>query len=113
MPCKPRMIINKARQHVIEVNTMSTEELQEARAVIDAELKKREAKTRAEAKRKILELAETNGIDLDVLAATAKGTKRYRNPDNQFETWSGKGRQPKWVKAHLAAGRALSDLEIT
>lgn len=98
---------------MIEVNTMSTEELQEARAVIDAELKKREAKTRAEAKRKILELAETNGIDLDVLAATAKGTKRYRNPDNQFETWSGKGRQPKWIKAHLAAGRALSDLEIT
>lgn len=98
---------------MIEVNAMATEELREVRAVIDAELKKRDAKSKAEARRKILELAETNGIDLDVLAATAKGSKRYRNPDNQFETWSGKGRQPKWVKAHLAAGRALSDLEIT
>lgn len=98
---------------MIEVNTMSTEELQEARAVIDAELKKREAKTRAEARKKIIELAESNEIDLEILAASAKGHKRYRNPDNQFETWSGKGRQPRWVKEHLAAGRPLSDLEIT
>ena len=98
---------------MLEVTAMSTEALQEVRAVVDAELKKREAKTRADARRKILELAEANELDLDVLAASAKGRKRYRNPDNQFETWSGKGRQPKWVKAQLAAGRTLSDLEIT
>lgn len=36
---------------------------------------------------------------------------RYRNPDNSAETWSGKGVQPAWVKAALAAGKALQDLQ--
>lgn len=98
---------------MVKYDAMSTEDLLSSRATIDAELRKREAKARAEAKRKILELAKSNDIDLDTLAASAKGRRQYRNPDNQFETWSGKGRQPKWLKAQLAAGRSLSDLEIT
>jgi len=38
--------------------------------------------------------------------------KRYRDPDNQFNTWNGRGRRPKWLKSHLENGRKLEDLEV-
>ena len=34
---------------------------------------------------------------------------KYRNPENADETWSGRGRQPKWVQAALAGGETLAD----
>lgn len=84
------------------------------RQAIDTEIKRREAKQKADAKRKIKELAETYGIDLETLKGSQTQSKvRYRNPANQFETWSGKGRQPKWVKAWLEAGNKLDDLEVS
>jgi DNA-binding protein H-NS len=48
-----------------------------------------------------------------------RGTKRrgkvkpkYRNPENPGETWSGRGRKPKWVEMALAHDRTLEDLAI-
>ena len=37
---------------------------------------------------------------------------RYRNPDNPEQTWSGRGRRPRWVHEAEAAGRSLDDLRI-
>jgi DNA-binding protein H-NS len=37
---------------------------------------------------------------------------KYRNPDNHRETWSGRGRKPKWVEMALAHDRELEDLAI-
>jgi DNA-binding protein H-NS len=37
---------------------------------------------------------------------------KFRNPEDPSETWSGRGRQPRWVMAFLAAGRAIDDLRI-
>jgi DNA-binding protein H-NS len=37
---------------------------------------------------------------------------KYRNPDNPSETWSGRGRQPKWVQMAIAHDRKLEDLAI-
>ncbi len=37
---------------------------------------------------------------------------KYRNPDNSAETWTGRGRQPKWLAAKLGAGVALECLKI-
>jgi DNA-binding protein H-NS len=41
-----------------------------------------------------------------------KAVQKYRNPDNPSETWSGRGRPPKWVQASLATGQTLEDLTI-
>jgi DNA-binding protein H-NS len=41
-----------------------------------------------------------------------KAVQKYRNPDNPNETWSGRGRPPKWVQAALATGQDLGDLAI-
>jgi DNA-binding protein H-NS len=54
----------------------------------------------------------------DVLSAVGgalKGRKvapKYRNPDNKNETWTGRGRQPRWVAAKLKAGKKLEDMKI-
>ncbi len=36
---------------------------------------------------------------------------RYRNPETS-ETWSGRGKQPRWVIAAMEAGRSLDDFRI-
>ena len=38
---------------------------------------------------------------------------KYRNPDNHSETWSGRGRKPKWVEDKVAGGKSLDDLLIS
>jgi DNA-binding protein H-NS len=41
-----------------------------------------------------------------------KGGPAYRNPCNSAETWTGRGRKPKWVREALARGVRLEDLTI-
>jgi DNA-binding protein H-NS len=45
-------------------------------------------------------------------SSRGKVAPKYRNPDNPGETWTGRGRQPRWVQAALAGGRSLSDFAI-
>jgi DNA-binding protein H-NS len=44
-------------------------------------------------------------------AAPAKVAVKYRNPATG-DSWSGRGLQPKWLKAELHSGRNLSDFLI-
>jgi DNA-binding protein H-NS len=37
---------------------------------------------------------------------------KFRNPEDPSETWSGRGKQARWVIALLAAGRTIDDLRI-
>jgi DNA-binding protein H-NS len=41
-----------------------------------------------------------------------KGEPRYRDPANPFNTWSGRGKRPDWLRAYLDQGAQLSDFEI-
>lgn len=43
--------------------------------------------------------------------STGKVAAKYRNAATG-ETWSGRGLQPKWLKAALAGGKHLSDFAI-
>ena len=91
------------------------EQLKEWQNAISSEIQKRQTKERAEARKKIREIAEAHGIDLAKMApssATKRNEGKYRNPNDQFSTWSGIGRKPKWVTEWLASGNELADLEI-
>ena len=44
--------------------------------------------------------------------STGKVPPKYRNPANEKDTWTGRGRQPRWVAAEIANGRKLEDLLI-
>lgn len=42
-----------------------------------------------------------------------KVAPKYCNPGKSSETWTGRGRQPLWVKALLDDGATLEDLKIS
>ncbi|MDC0660585.1 H-NS histone family protein [Leisingera sp. SS27] len=42
-----------------------------------------------------------------------KAVPKYRNPGNPDQTWTGRGRKPKWINEVLQGGADLTDLEIT
>ena len=37
---------------------------------------------------------------------------KYRNPDQPSETWSGRGKQPRWLAAALKTGRTIDEFII-
>jgi DNA-binding protein H-NS len=37
---------------------------------------------------------------------------KFRNPADPSQTWSGRGKQPRWISKLLAVGRKLDDLRI-
>lgn len=51
-------------------------------------------------------------------ASATKGRKlgkvapKYRNPAKPSETWSGRGKQPRWLAAETAKGRKVEDFLI-
>ncbi|WP_425520343.1 H-NS family nucleoid-associated regulatory protein [Stenotrophomonas pavanii] len=45
-------------------------------------------------------------------SAGSKVAPKYRNPANPSETWSGRGRQPKWLAALVQKGKEPSEFLI-
>jgi DNA-binding protein H-NS len=41
-----------------------------------------------------------------------KVAPKYRNPANPKETWTGRGKQPRWLAAETAKGRKLEEFLI-
>jgi DNA-binding protein H-NS len=37
---------------------------------------------------------------------------KYRNPNQPFETWSGRGKQPRWLTAALKTGQTIEEFAI-
>lgn len=37
---------------------------------------------------------------------------KYRNPKIPTETWSGRGKQPRWLAAAIKSGRKIDDFKI-
>ena len=37
---------------------------------------------------------------------------KYRNPQTPSETWSGRGKQPRWLAAAIKLGRKIEDFRI-
>ena len=39
-------------------------------------------------------------------------TPKFRNPDQPSQTWAGRGKQPRWLTAHLSSGKRIDDVRI-
>ncbi len=44
--------------------------------------------------------------------ASKKLPPTYRNPSNVTETWTGRGRKPRWLVAALEAGKTVEQCKI-
>ena len=93
-------------------------ELLKLKEQLDAEIKHRESEEKLKARKQILDLAKTYGLELSDLlskggtAVRKPAEAKYRHPDDANVTWSGRGRKPHWVEKWLAEGKSLEDLAI-
>ena len=84
-----------------------------ARARQDELVKEKAAKLRD----KINALVKAEGFGLDEVLGRGRGKARgkvkakYRNPADG-QTWSGRGKRPRWFNAALSAGKKEKDLLI-
>ena len=44
--------------------------------------------------------------------AGGKVPPKYRNPSNPAETWTGRGKQPRWLAGYVAQGRDVAEFLI-
>ncbi|MBS0124664.1 H-NS family nucleoid-associated regulatory protein [Thetidibacter halocola] len=100
----------------IDLESLSRDELKQLVNDAQKALKSVDARRRAAAKRAAELAAKEYGFTLDeVIGAGTKGSKgapRFANPADPSQTWTGRGRQPNWVKDAMAAGKSLDDLAL-
>ena len=99
---------------------MSTlKDLLAQRAALDAQINQTKDRERGEAVAKIKTLMSEYGLSISDLSArtpkvgktTTKVAAKYRNKATG-ETWSGRGLQPKWLKAAIGGGAKLEDFHV-
>ena len=102
----------------------SLQDLLDRRAALEKEIEATRRQEKAEAISRVRDLMSQYGLTAADLIAkgAAKGTPaaggkggkvavKYRNAATG-DTWSGRGLQPKWLKAALAAGRQIEEFAV-
>ncbi len=106
----------------VNIENLSLKELDAL--IVKATQRKEKIESRpspAEVRRMLAALAKENGYTLEDFfgeaprsASNAKGGKvapKYRHPATG-ETWSGRGKPPKWLAAEIAKGKKATDFAI-
>ena len=102
----------------IDLNSLSLKELKELQSSVNKAVNGFEDRKRKEALLQVEEAARALGFTLSELTGTAVPRKRspavpkYANPANKSETWSGRGRKPRWFAAALKAGKKPEQMAI-
>jgi DNA-binding protein H-NS len=105
-----------------DLSKYNLSELKGLQQDIEREIKSREQEEVKKAREKILSIAQSVGLPIEHLIASAgkkskaeKGSTvraQYRNPADSEQTWTGRGRQPRWVVDALAKGKTLDEFRI-
>lgn len=106
----------------IDLSSYNLSELKGLQHKIENEIKNRQQGDLAKARQQILAIAQAAGVTVEELlgAGTKKSNKgkgqkvqaQYQNPADKAQTWTGRGRQPKWIAEGIARGKQLSDFRI-
>ena len=102
------------------LDKMSLADLKAAAPMIAQKIAERENAEKDAVKAELAELAKSKGFDMsDLFGAATKAAKerkpvapKYRNPADGSQTWTGRGRKPKWVTEALDAGGTMDDFLI-
>lgn len=106
----------------MDISSLSLVELKKLEAQAIQEIKSRQKDELEKARAEMLAIAQRVGVPLTQLIAgvpntAAKGAKKavaalYRNPENHDQKWSGRGRQPLWVKSWVETHQTLDGIRI-
>jgi DNA-binding protein H-NS len=104
----------------MDLSNFSASDLRALQENIKQQLKKREQQELASAREQILAIAQSVGLPLSELINGIKHPKKekatvavqYRHPDDATMQWTGRGRQPKWIKEWVDAGKSLDLVRV-
>lgn len=101
----------------MDLSNMSLGDLRNLQDQIKQEMKKREQQEVQKAREQIMAIAQSVGVPLKDLISASRGKTgsvavRYRNPNDSSQQWTGRGRQPKWVKEWVEGGKPLDKLRV-
>lgn len=96
------------------IEKMSHAELVELRAEIDRLIAEKQTSERAALKQRLADLAKAQGFSLDEIVGKGRKSRgavpvKYRDPKNPENTWTGRGRTPRWIVAATKGGRAKKE----
>ena len=105
-----------------DISNLSVEELKRLQVEAEALIASKKDQAIEDAYNQIIAIAEGIGLTVEQvlefgLSKRKKGTRkavepRYRNKGNAAETWTGRGKQPRWLVAQLEKGAKLEDFLI-
>ncbi len=105
----------------VDLSDYNLSELKGLQAEIEKEIKARQQQGVTKAREQILAIAQGLGVSVEALLANG-GTKskssgkkvkvQYQNPADNAQTWTGRGRQPRWIAEGLASGKSLDDFRV-
>jgi DNA-binding protein H-NS len=106
----------------VDLSKYNLAELKGLQHDIEQQIKSRQQQDVRKAREQIMSIAQDLGISIEDLMQNASGKGKgstgqkvlaqYKNPADESLTWTGRGRQPRWVVDALANGKTLDDLRI-
>ena len=99
----------------MNLETLTRQELLQLQADVEKALKKLEVKNRAAALRAAEDAAKEFGFSLsDLTTEDGKpaSAPKYQTPADPTQTWTGRGRKPKWIVDALESGKDLDELKV-
>ncbi len=103
---------------MIYLDDLSLKELKDLHGRVGKAISTFNDRHRRAALAEIEEIARAKGFTLSELAGMSAPRKRspavakYVNPADSSDTWSGRGRKPRWFVAALKAGKTPEDLSL-
>ena len=96
------------------LENMSTKELAAMQARIERMKSEKQNAERAAVREKLLSIAKELGFDIRELFDGRKGKRgkvavKYRDPKAPGNTWTGRGRPPRWLVAATKGGKAKKE----
>ena len=94
-----------------QIDALNHNDFEQLISHVDKQKRRRAREILSEAQRQ----ASRFVADLDsrgVKPPSDRKPAKYANPKNPDQTWSGLGRKPDWVKAHLSSGGKIEELSV-
>ena len=94
------------------LDKLSYGELAEVRNRVDRLMVEKRNSARDELRQKVTALVKEHGLSVqDLFGRGRKGAVavKYRDPKNPQNTWTGRGRMPRWLTAAMKGGKAKKE----
>ena len=102
----------------MDLNSLSLKELKDLQSAVNKAVSGFDDRKRKAALSQVEEAARALGFTLSELTGTAAPRMRspavpkFANPADASDTWSGRGRKPRWFVAALKSGKTAEQMTI-